>query len=388
MSGAIPVSAQAWGPRAALSQVLHPPRLRRAREDYGLFGPGSAVWEVWLYPTAYIAPLRAAIVQMFQPATAAGVAQNRVYQRDPLGRLRRTARYFITVVFGDSRSVVTAADRLRRVHDRVTGHDPVTGTRYAANDPENQLWVHITTWHSMLYCYERYGPGPLPPDREIEYWRGCRTAAELQDLGPAQVPGSRAEVRAYFASMRPQMCVSESAREIIDWLLKPTSSELRLLKPVFVLLARAAAATLPTYLRALGGFDRSRALDNALVPLVRAASRVMTLRPPGADWRGGEPGGIRAPRCRCIRSAARANHHSQRRRSSQPTRRRPHHSTRSRIHCGLTVTQRRMTTQSGLDRPYWCDDRLAKLGTRGYRVGACAAGGGAGGGRAGVVADV
>jgi uncharacterized protein (DUF2236 family) len=273
-----PVPASAWGPRAALSQMLHPPRLRRPRADHGLFGPGSAVWEVWLYPTAYIAPLRAAIVQMFQPATAAGVSQNSVYQRDPLGRLRRTADYFITVVFGDGRSVVTAADRLRRVHQRVTGHDPITGTRYAANEPENQLWVHMTTWHSILYCYERYGPGPLTPEREREFWRGCRISSELQGLDPAQVPGSRVEVREYFASMRPQMCVSEDARGIIDWLLKPTSSELRLLRPVFVLLARAAAATLPTYLRDLGGFHRSRVLDSAVVPVVRAASRVMTLR--------------------------------------------------------------------------------------------------------------
>jgi uncharacterized protein (DUF2236 family) len=272
------VSANAWGPRVALSQVLRPPRLRDARADHGLFGPGSAVWEVWLYPTAYIAPLCAAIVQMFQPATAAGVSQNSVYQRDPLGRLRRTAEYFSTVVFGDGRSVVRAADRLRRVHDQVTGDDPIIGARYAANDSENQLWVHMTTWHSVLCCYERYGPGPLLSEREAEYWRGCRISSELQGLDPARVPGSRAEVREYFAAMRPRMCVSEGARETIDWLLKPASSELRLLKPVFVLLARAAAATLPRYLRVLGSFDRSRIVDCTIAPVIRAASRVMTIR--------------------------------------------------------------------------------------------------------------
>jgi uncharacterized protein (DUF2236 family) len=273
-----PVPAREWGARAALSQVLRPPRLRRAREDHGLFGPGSAAWEVWLYPTAYIAPLRAAIVQMFQPATAAGVAQNSVYQRDPLGRLRRTAAYFITVVFGDGRSVIAAADGLWQVHERVTGIEPVSGAPYAANDPANQLWVHLTTWHSILCCYERYGPAPLSPNREAEYWHDCRTAAELQGLDPAGVPGSRAEVREYFASMRSQMCVSEDTREIIHWLLAPKSSELRLLKPLFALLARAAAATLPAHLRALGGFDRSRLVDRAIVPLIRVGSRIMTLR--------------------------------------------------------------------------------------------------------------
>jgi uncharacterized protein (DUF2236 family) len=271
-----------WGPRAAVSQVLRPPRLRREREDHGLFGPDSATWEVWSHPSILIAAVRAAVVQMFQAPTAAGVSQNSVYQRDPMGRLRRTGDYFLTVAYGDGRSVIEASDALRRIHDRVTGIEPITGEQYSANDPENQLWVHVTTWHTVLYCYERYGPGGLSPEREAEYWRECRLASELQVLDPADVPGSRAEVREYFASMRPQMCLSDGAREIIDWLLSPrfpeSSPALKPIERVFVLVGRAAAATIPAYMRELGGFDRSLIPDRTVVPLARSGSRVLNLR--------------------------------------------------------------------------------------------------------------
>jgi uncharacterized protein (DUF2236 family) len=228
-----------------------------------------------------VAAVRAAVVQMFQPATAAGVYQNSVYQKDPFGRLRRTGAYFMTVIYGDGEAAVEAADNLRRVHSRVTGIEPLSGEPYAANDPENQLWVHVTTWHSALYCYEKYGGGKLTPAREARYWRESQTASELQALDPDSVPGSREQVREYFAAMRPSLCVSEGARETIDWLLAPRAPSLTLrpLEPALAFVGRAAAATIPSYMRDLGGFGRSRLPDAGVVPLTRAGAALLGVRP-------------------------------------------------------------------------------------------------------------
>ncbi len=273
-----PVPHAEWTPRTALRQVVRTPTLRHPLRDFGLFGPGSAAWQVWDCPTVLLATFRAAIVQMLQPATAAGVAQSSVYQQDSLGRLRRTLDYFMTVVFGDSRSVVLASEALRQVHDRVTGIEPITGKPYAANDPENQLWVHMTAWHSVLYCYERYGPGPLSPHREADYWRDCRIAAELQVIDPLDVPVTRDGVREYFASVRPRLCVSEPAREIIAWLTAPSSPELSAVKPILVGMGRAAAATLPAHLRDIAGLNSSALQDAAAAVYGRVTYRIFTPR--------------------------------------------------------------------------------------------------------------
>ena len=92
----------------------------------------------------------------------------------------------------------------------MTGIEPISGKRYSANNPESQLWIHVTGWHSALKARgtEVYGSGPLHPAEEDEYWAECAIAAELQTCDPADVPRNRAEVRACFDRVRPRLCVS------------------------------------------------------------------------------------------------------------------------------------------------------------------------------------
>lgn len=261
-----------------LAYLVKPPQASRRRQDHGLFGPGSPTWAVWSHPAVLIGGWRAAIVQMFHPPTAAGVAQHSVYQGDFCGRLRRTGEYFATVALGDSPSAVMASERLRQVHERVTGIEPLTGRPYRACDPENQLWVHVTSWHSALYAYECYGAGRLSAQYEARYWQECRTASELQDVEPADVPCSRAAVREYFESMRPSLRVSEPARAIMHSLLPPPLSwELAPFAPLLPVLAAATVATIPRHMRRLGGFDQSRILDVGARPITRMTVTALTM---------------------------------------------------------------------------------------------------------------
>lgn len=258
--------------------MVKPPQASRRREDHGLFGPGSPTWAVWSHPSLVIAGGRAAIVQMFHPPTAAGISQHSAYAGDFSGRLRRTAEYFATVALGDARSAIDASDRLRRVHEAVTGIEPLSGRPYRAADPANQLWVHVTGWHSALYAYERYGPGRLSPQEEARYWRECGIASELQDLDPALVPSSRGAVRGYFESMRPCLCVSEPARAIVHSLLPaPASWELAPFVPLFPLLTAAVGATIPRYMRRLGGFDQPVVVDAGVRPFMRITTAALSL---------------------------------------------------------------------------------------------------------------
>ena len=78
-----------------------------------------------------------------------------------------------------------------RVHAKAKGIEPISGLRYSANNPEAQRWIHITGWHSVLKCYERYGPGPLSDVEESRFWAESRIAAELHTCKPADVPASR-----------------------------------------------------------------------------------------------------------------------------------------------------------------------------------------------------
>ncbi len=243
--------------------------------DYGFFGPGSPSWKIWTAPTALIGFQRSVVLEHFDPFLTAAVADMRGIYRDPHGRLDRTLAYFLTVAVADSRTAVEASDLLMRVHAKVSGIEPISGKRYSANSPESQLWIHLTGWHSVLKCYEVYGPGPLPAEEEQRYWEECAIAAELQTCDPADVPRSREGIREYFESVRPRLCSSERALEGMHYLLRtPYSNAGVAFWAVSRFIAPATIATLPKWMRELGGFDQPAALDMAIKPLARTMDRL------------------------------------------------------------------------------------------------------------------
>jgi uncharacterized protein (DUF2236 family) len=242
------------------------------RDDYGFLGPDSPSWKVWASPTALIGFQRAVVLEHFDPFLAAAVADSAGIYRDPTGRLDRTLAYFLTVAVADGRTAVRVSDALMRIHARAKGIEPITGTRYSANNPDAQLWIHITGWHSVLKCYERYGPGPLSPSDESRFWAECRIAAELQTLQTA----SRDEVRQYFAGVRGRLCTSEHADRATRYLLwTPRDRGMRLWAGSRIL-APAAVATLPKWMRRMGNFDQSAAVDTAVTPVARVLVRTLS----------------------------------------------------------------------------------------------------------------
>jgi len=177
----------------------------------------------------------------------------------------------------NGRTAVEASDHLMRVHAKATGVEPIAGRRCSANSPALQVWIHVTGWHSVLKCYERYGPGRLSPTEESRYWAESRIAAELQTCKPSDVPASRDEVRDYFAGVRGQLCTSERADRAMRYLLYTPRDRGSRLWAGSRVLAPAAIATLPKWMRRTGGFDQPAFVDAAVVPAARTLVRGLTV---------------------------------------------------------------------------------------------------------------
>ncbi|WP_320670606.1 oxygenase MpaB family protein [Patulibacter defluvii] len=254
-------------------------------EDHGFFGPDSVTWRVWSYPTSLTVGFqRAVVIEELDPALIAAVDQTDAVRYRPRTRYDRTLRYFALVAFGSTRATSKAADVLVKVHSKAVGIEPLSGNGYDANDPHSQLWIHLTAWHSILYAYERYGPGKLSAEDEARYWQECAVAAELQTCDPADVPRTREGIRAYFAEMRPRLAGSEAAQSMMDHLL---NAEVmlpplpRVLAParwvVNRVLRAATIATMPRWMRKLGGLRQPRAVDVLVRPLMRVSFAVAHL---------------------------------------------------------------------------------------------------------------
>ncbi len=254
--------------------------MNRPREDWGLFGPDSPAWKVWSSPTALIAFQRSVVVETFDPFLAAAVYDQNKVRYNAMSRFDGTIQYFLTVACGDSRAAIEASEVLMHVHAKATGIEPITGKRYSANSPASQLWIHVTGWQSNLLCYERFGPGPLSAADEKRYWESCVAAAELQTCKASDVPRSRDEVRQYYEAMKPQLCVSDHARELIHYFLRSDRATAGTgLWLGSHAMAPATISTIPKWMRKLGGFDQPAAVDALIQPLTRAAVRIGALPP-------------------------------------------------------------------------------------------------------------
>ncbi|MEV7520893.1 oxygenase MpaB family protein [Streptomyces sp. NPDC091371] len=246
------------------------------------------VWKVWGYPSASTVGFqRAVVVEPLDPPLVAALDGTQDLYNRPATRYDRTLRYFAMVAFGGSRDVCKVADILVKVHSKAIGKLPYGEGTYDANDPESQLWTHLVAWHSILYVYEKYGPGKLPAAEEAEYWESCAVAAELQTCSPDDVPRTREGVRGYFAAMRPKLQASPIALRAMQHLLHtemvvpPEMSWWA--RPLALAAAKslrvATLAAMPRWMREMAGLRQSRVSDVLIVPVMQVAFAVMHRRP-------------------------------------------------------------------------------------------------------------
>lgn len=261
-------------------------------EDYGFFGPDSITHKVWGYPTTPLMGIvRAVTIEELDPNLLAAVHDTGANYDRLDTRYARTVQYFAAVAFADSRTVSKMADVLVKIHSKAIGIEPVSGNRYDANDPDSQLWILITGWHSVLTAYETFGPGKLS-DAEVEqFWAECAIAAEFQTCDPDAVPRTREEVRAYFEAWRPRLAASEATQRMMHHLLNGTSAIvpreglLGLTRPLAnALICRATIATLPRHMRRLADIRQSRMTDVAVTAIMRVIMAVVHRSLPMQRW--------------------------------------------------------------------------------------------------------
>jgi uncharacterized protein (DUF2236 family) len=192
-------------------------------EAAGLFGPGSAAWQVDREVMVLAGGSCALLMQAAHPAVAAGVAQHSSYHVDPFGRLLRTLASSFAVVFGTRTQAAAAIRRVNAIHAAVRGTIPETGQRYSALEPEALLWVHATLVDTALRVYDRF-VRPLTPAEAEAYHREATPIAELLHVPPAALPATLRETRAWMDEMvaSGRVRVTPTAREIARTVLYPS----------------------------------------------------------------------------------------------------------------------------------------------------------------------
>ncbi len=263
-------------------------KVLRIAPDPGIFGPQSVSWRVHADPLLGLGGLRALLLQAVHPLAMAGVSAHSEFRDDPWGRLVRTARYIGTVTYGTTADARRAAARVRGLHRTVNGIDPATGRPYSATDPELLTWVHVTEVDSFLTTARRGGLALTDEEADAYVAEQARSGALLGV--PAELaPQSVADIRDYYAQLRPQLQVTAPAREAARYVIHPpmprTIALLTPARPVWYGLGALAFALLPRWTRRMYRLPGLATTDVAATLTVRALRT--GLMPLPQSWRDG-----------------------------------------------------------------------------------------------------
>jgi uncharacterized protein (DUF2236 family) len=217
--------------------------------DAGLFGPDSVAWRLHADPSMLVGAMRALLVQALEPRAMAGVVQHSDYKVDPWGRLNRTVRFVLHTTYGDTPTAEAACAAIRTIHDRVHGVDAITGRPYSANDPDLLLWIHAVEVHSAVFAYRSYA-GRLTDEDADRYVDEMVRVAELLGMPGDIAPRTLGGLREYLRGVNG-LQVTPGARESMRLIMYPPMPFP--LRPLWVLPASAAVASLPRFARRMYG---------------------------------------------------------------------------------------------------------------------------------------
>jgi uncharacterized protein (DUF2236 family) len=277
-----------------------------ARQDDGLFGPGSVTWRAMNCRVMWMAIVRALYLQALHPRVIRGTLQNTpgglTEPVDAWARLRRTRKFIETRTFGTRAEAERAGLRVRTIHESLTGTDP-DGTRYRVDEPELLLWVHCGEVASCVDIARRARLPFSAADLDA-FVAEQRASAELIGADRASAPASVADLDAYFTQVRPGLYACDEAKEALRLILHPPVPDgnraLKLgLPPVSVL----AFSTLPRWARQMYGWPSGPLSDVAATAGVRAARQAFRQERlfmgamqavHRAEWAGDQPGPVTA----------------------------------------------------------------------------------------------
>ena len=249
--------------------------------DHGLFGPASVTWRVMGEPILLVGGFRALLMQGLHPRAMRGVLQNSALM-DPAeawSRFVRTTEFVRVRTYGTRAEVERAGLRVRRIHARLSGHDPDTGEQFRLDEPASLLWVHVGEVDSYLSVARRAGV-PLTDGEADAFVAEWRRAAEVVGLDPAIVPGTVAEMRDYIEAERPGLrFVPEASHPLRQSLRTPLPRALIPLRPAVPALTVLAIATLPRWARRLYGLPATPVGDLWATATLRALQTGLGLVP-------------------------------------------------------------------------------------------------------------
>jgi uncharacterized protein (DUF2236 family) len=283
-------------------------RARLVRSDHVRAGPESITWKVNREVIVVAGWGRAVLLQLAHPAVAAGVHDHSSFRgslRSSFRRLHSTVGAMLSLTFGDTEQMITAAACINTIHDRVRGCVPppqelqpspgprptgrracpeAAGEAYSAHDPDLQRWVHATLLESIPLTYELL-VGPLTLRERDRYCSEAAIMEPLLGMPAGWLPRDLAQLDTYMRDMLAggSIVVTDTSRALARAVLYPPRWYVGW--PAFRAMQVLTIGSLPPSIRRAYGFEWRARDARAFARWTALLRRSLRLLPPLArEW--------------------------------------------------------------------------------------------------------
>jgi uncharacterized protein (DUF2236 family) len=235
-----------------------------------LVGPDSLSWQVFKNPVAlFVGGVTAVLLELAEPRVRSGVWDHTTFRTDPMARMERTGMAAMVTVYGARSAAERMIAGVNRMHRDVQGTTPA-GEPYRADDPELLAWVQATAAFGFLEAYAAFVRPVTERERDAFYAEGA-PAARL--YGAVGAPASLSDWQAQLEAMRGRLERSDIVFEFLA-IMRRTRIAPWPLRPVQLLLIRAAVEITPRWVRDVLGLDASQGLRAWEYPVVRGLGQL------------------------------------------------------------------------------------------------------------------
>jgi uncharacterized protein (DUF2236 family) len=220
--------------------------------------PESITWKINREVIVIAGWGRAILLQLAHPAVAAGVHDHSSFRGSLLSSFRRlqsTVGAMLSLTFGDTEQMITAAARINAIHDRVRGRVREGAVdAYSAHDPQLQRWVHATMLESIPLTYELLA-GPLTVRERDRYCSEAAIMEPLLGMPAGWLPRDAAQLDTYMREMLAggSIVVTDTSRALAGAVLYPPRWYMAW--PAFRAMQLLAIGSLPPSIRQAYGFE-------------------------------------------------------------------------------------------------------------------------------------
>ncbi|MEU6428821.1 oxygenase MpaB family protein [Microbispora sp. NPDC046973] len=185
-----------------------------AGPDADPLGPGSMLHRLTRQTRWGLVATRAIVLEAAHPQIGAALITNSTFVAHPWRRLRNTVLSAQRMVDPDPRVRQREADRLNRLHARITGTD-AEGRPFNAADSEARAWVVATLFESAVTMCRLSGESLDGPALDRLYAEFQAFLALMDPYG-GKLPPTLREFWRYYASAEERLENTEAVHVILD----------------------------------------------------------------------------------------------------------------------------------------------------------------------------